>query len=359
MRRTGLLSALLLTAALLCAMPGLLRFLGEADDNRMNPTLRPQKSRTLTVWLLGGGMGDQNLLSALCSAFEKQQKGVRVFLRGADAAELDSPEAVLPDGILYTTGDVSTPEKTFLPLSGLGGLPEGVLFSGKSNGVQYAAPLWFSPNVLSLPAHWLTEKSAPTPDSFFGLAAAAPDGEAQALSPETLPWRRLLQENGLWVQDGVCLPQTLFVCPQSLRSELIAAVRPASTPGKETARAWTLREHGLAVKAGDALVALPLSPPVSGEARYFSLLRDSEDARALLYFLTGEEAGQAAQNALYLAALPGLSPTDAVQAAAQRAFADGCLIVNAFAHAKGELAALCLDGFRRGADPVETLLRLR
>ena len=48
-RRASLLTALLLTAALLCAMPGMLASLRGGDANRMDERLRPARTRTRCV----------------------------------------------------------------------------------------------------------------------------------------------------------------------------------------------------------------------------------------------------------------------------------------------------------------------
>ena len=140
MRRGAVLSALLLTALLLYLWPGLLKGLWTDTDNRMAGELRPAQRRTLTLWWLPGEMGDQRCISRLCTRLEKETPGLRVFLRRADAAELTAPDALLPDAVLFGTGDVVNPEQLFLPLT----LSEddGNLSSGKSGGETYALPLW-------------------------------------------------------------------------------------------------------------------------------------------------------------------------------------------------------------------------
>ncbi|MEG2208638.1 MAG: hypothetical protein RR065_11075, partial [Clostridia bacterium] len=197
--RASLFTALLMTAALLCALPGLVRPLSMQDENRMDANLRPARARTLTVWLLSSGMGDQRLLNELCADFEKEREGVRVFVRKADAMELLAPDIVPPAVALYETGVVIAPERLFQPLANLAALPEAAVSAGRSGGVSYAVPLWYAPNVLSLPSPWLASDApaqSPAPSSFFQLATPAPqamEGQPQAfLSPDALPWRKLL-----------------------------------------------------------------------------------------------------------------------------------------------------------------------
>ena len=179
MRRGAVLSALLLTALLLYLWPGLLKGLWTDTDNRMAGELRPAQRRTLTLWWLPGEMGDQRCISRLCTRLEKETPGLRVFLRRADAAELTVPDALLPDAVLFGTGDVVNPEQLFLPLT----LSEddGNLSSGKSGGETYALPLWYEENVLSVPNGWLEEDGTPTvtvqPHSLLGQTAATPKPE--------------------------------------------------------------------------------------------------------------------------------------------------------------------------------------
>ena len=114
MRRGAVLSALLLTALLLYLWPGLLKGLWTDTDNRMAGELRPAQRRTLTLWWFPGEMGDQRCISRLCTRLEKETPGLRVFLRRADAAELTAPDALLPDAVLFGTGDVVTAERIVL-----------------------------------------------------------------------------------------------------------------------------------------------------------------------------------------------------------------------------------------------------
>ena len=341
MRRGAVLSALLLTALLLYLWPGLLKGLWTDTDNRMAGELRPAQRRTLTLWWLPGKMGDQRCISRLCTRLEKETPGLRVFLRRADAAELTVPDALLPDAVLFGTGDVVNPEQLFLPLT----LSEddGNLSSGKSGGETYALPLWYEENVLSVPNGWLEEDGTPAvtaqPRSLLGQTAATPKPETD--ETPSIPWRRLLAENALWVSPGTAGPQLAFTAPSSLREELdSAALHSAEKPVKGTARVWTRREH-LAAAQKEALTAFSLRPAVSDRVRYAALCRDTAETHALLAFLRSEGCREEAEAA-------GLLPAEQADS-----------LPNAFAHTREELNAFCADGLRRGLDPVEILLRLR
>lgn len=379
-RRASLLTALLLTAALLCAMPGMLASLRGGDANRMDERLRPARTRTLTAWVLSDTAGDGKLLSELCSAFEKAATGVRVFLRRVGAAELTAEDAVLPDIVLYTTGSVVNPEQLFLPLAKPESVPPDALISGQSGGETYGVPLWYAPSVLSLPAEWLRADDEPTPtpkpSSFFDLGTPAPTAGQEAarlfVSADDLPWKQLLQKGALALPGGVALQQLLFVCPAQLRGELIAAfsptamnpvagaaAKPTSGAPADAARIQTLSAYNAAVRAGHGLTACPVPPAVCDRVRYLSLCRDSEDARAFLRFLLSDGSQAAAPaHSLFPITLAEVS-TDALTAELLGRYRDGLLFPNAFAHTLEELQSLCLDAFTREADPVETLLHLR
>ena len=146
-RRASLLLSLLMTAALIYLLPGIMSGLGSGDGNRMDERLRPARMRTLTVWLMPGGVNDRKLLNQACAAFEKQQPGVRVFLRTVTAEEWTAADAVIPDVALLATGSLNIPERVLVPLAGI----EEAGASGRSGGVTYALPLWLEANVLSFP----------------------------------------------------------------------------------------------------------------------------------------------------------------------------------------------------------------
>lgn len=376
-RRTGLLTALLLTAALLLGMPGLLRSFVHEDLNRMNERLRPARQRTLTVWLLPGDMEDREVVTRACAAFEKRSAGVRVFLRVVDVSELYAADAVLPDVALFETGAVAMPEAVFLPLA------QEADSSGMSGGVRYALPLWMHVNVLSLPQSWFGGESHAQRQPASLLAAASPVPQREmpsVLAPEEVPWSKLLAPGALEKPRGVALQQLLMSCPEGMRQALLGAFRPkpsdtpAPTPtGWETtrplsrgptatpaadvsepARVRTLKEHLRSVRNGSALCACVLAPAVSDQVRYAALCRDGEDARTFLRFLLDSSD---ALSLGYLPAREAQSAEPLAQAAVEQY--ETLILPNAFSHTRQELLSLCRDAFERGEDPVATLLRLR
>lgn len=348
-RRWSVLGSLMLTAVLLWMLPGLWQSLVPEDSNRMDERLRPAKLRTLTVWTLQEDVGDEKLLRAACSAFEKANDGVRVFWRKAHAEELYAQDAVLPHVLLFCTGEVAAPEM-LLPLSQA---PASGMYAGRA----LALPLWLSPNVLSLPADWFADAvpRTPVPQSLLAHATPVPQKERSAvLSADQLPWERLLAEDGLASAQGVALQQLLSACPPALRASL-SGLNPSASA---RAKAEPLSQHQKRIQNGEALCAFPLLPAVSDRVRYASLCQDSDEARSFLHFLSQDWQQEVLNHGLLPMHDAALS-ADPLTSALQLRFGQSPVLPNAFAHTREELNALCLDGFHRSADPVETLITLR
>lgn len=345
-RRTGVLTSLLLTAALMCAMPGVWNRFWQMDPNRMDESLRPAQLRTLTVWLLPGEMDDRKCIAAACSAFEKECRGVRVFLRNVTADELTGKDVVLPDAVLFEPGAIAEPQTALLPLQ-MEELKDGCgLFALK----RYAVPLWVEPYVLTLPERWLA------------------DGEPV--------WTQLAA--ALELPQGLALQQLLFSCPVHLRGEVVrlctqrteptaspvpAAVWSTTLPMARSAaptarpsegmkaRVQTLKEHLSAAEN----VGLILRPAVSDRVRCIGLCSENADAQAFLRFLMDWQAD--AQGGI----LPLYAPAEADGMAGEALafYQQGAVLPNAFSHTVQERNSICLDAFRRGEDPAQTILRLR
>lgn len=345
-RRTGVLTALLLTAALMCAMPGLWQSFWHTDENRMDESLRPARMRTVTVWLLPSEMEDRKCIAAACSAFEKEHRGVRIFLRNVTPDELTARDAVLPDAVLFEPGSILNPQAALLPLQ-MEDLSDGC---GLYALERYAVPLWLEPYVLTLPQSGLR------------------DGEPL--------WMQLAA--GLELPQGLALQQLLFTCPAQLRGELVRLCTQESVPtptpvpaavwsttmplGRSApstaapdqgtpARVQTLRRHLLS----GADTGVILRPAVSDRVRCVGLCRDNEDAKAFLMFLMEWPADVDG------GILPLHASVEAYGLAGEALefYRQGTVLPNAFSHTAQERKAVCLDAFRRAEDPAQTILRLR
>jgi len=367
-RRSGLIAALLVTAALLLGMPGLLSRAAPTDTNRMHERLRPQKARTLTVWLLPGQMADDALIRSSIAVFEKQHSGVRVFLRRVALEECTAPDAVLPDVMLFETGAVTIPEKLFIPL-------QEADPSGMHAGVGYAAALWLDPWVISLPAEWMESlgDSTPAPGSLLGAAPAPTVSPPQTVE---IPWGMLCRPGALTLAEGTARMQVLSMCPQALRAQLISppaptavpvptdgvprsrGTKPTAAPVHAPAQVQTLSAYQAALKENKATVAHVLTPAVSDRVRYGAICRDSPDARAFLSHLRTQTAQEAASLSKLCLHASAEAPS-AIARDVQALFQAGYALPNAFAHTREALESLCRDAYLRNADPVETLLRLR
>lgn len=340
-RRMGLITALLLTAALFVYWPGLMRTLVSRDASRADESLRPPKLRTLTVWTVGSAADDRQLIASACAAFEKQHPGTRIFLRSGSAEELRQKDAVLPDAVLFDAGTIPDPQGLFIPLS------DASAPSGMYAGSCYAVPLWLSPNVLCFPAQWMEAQpvNTPAPRSLLGVSTPQPtDGE-----PRVVPWAQIAQS--LDRPDGVALQQLLITCPAQYRRQL-----GGSTAGES--RVLSLRAFIRSLADGQKLHGVVLSPAVSDRVRMGALCRDTEEGAAFLRFVHTQCAQQAAQSGLVCPGQTADAP-DAYTQEAIRLFASVHTLPNAFAHTREELRQRCLQAFLRMDDPVQTLLTLR
>lgn len=245
-RRTGILTSLLLAAALMLLLPGLMKP-PMRDHNRMAPILRPPKLRTLTVWLTANGPEDGRLIRNLCSGFEKAHPGARIFLRRADAQEWMEPDAVRPDVLLFAPGEVLSPADVLLPLEGF----DTQESSGQSALVRYAVPLWYAPAHLHYPEAWGDD-----------------------------PWQQLRTPGTLALPEGLRLAQLLMSCPMQHRSALIQAAQTQGTDARVMAE--PAQEEGRR--------SIRLIPEVSDLVRFAAICRDGKDARAFVEYLLQSEA---------------------------------------------------------------------
>ena len=355
----GMLSALLLTGLLLFLMPGLLAR-QMADTGRTAPSLRPPQARTMVVWVTSWSPGDRALLSGLCSAYEKQHPGLRIYLRRADAAELRGKDAVLPDAVLYGHGEISDPQGVLLPLAAPAAYPESVVWSGTYQGALYGLPLWYSPNVLCIPEKWLAAEQDGSAgavqqtqgEAYFGQPL--PQQETTPLTAETIPWQRLLESGTVHADSAIGFTQLLHLCPGSLRSSLCALTPVVGQPEAEEAVIRSLQSQ---LAAKDGRVALCL-PAVTGlRVRYVSLCGQSEDAAGFVRFLAS--AARAVEEAGLLHVIGCTPQAEGLLLQTAALAKNGLVLPNAFSLGAAEAQQICLEDFARGIDPVATLLKLR
>lgn len=140
----------------------------------------------LRIWICSSPGGGESWLRSCLKGWEKQHPEVMTFLRSVSAAELDREDAVLPDILLYTPGDVTAPEAHFAPLTGIDGLREPLLRAGRWRGQQYGLPLCYAGYALAISNEaepYLAVTPAPT--TLLGHPAAT--GQSDATATPGLP----------------------------------------------------------------------------------------------------------------------------------------------------------------------------
>lgn len=168
------LVGLALTAAaalLLCASP---------RGERL-PGAEPARGRLVRVWVVSSVGGGESWLRACLKDWEAAHPGVMTYLRAVSAEELVREDAVLPDILLYTPGDLAAPERLFTPLSGTENIREPLLRCGRWRGQLYGLPLCYGGYVLAIhgalePQHAAT----PAPTTLLGRPAATASPDATA-----------------------------------------------------------------------------------------------------------------------------------------------------------------------------------
>lgn len=357
-RYAGVLSALLVTALLFWLLPGLVTQ-RLSDTGRTEQSLKPARARTMVVWVTSWQPEDRSLLSGLCTAFEKQNPGLRIYLRRVDAEELYTPGAVLPDVVLHAPGEIPAPEKVLLPLAAPAGYPENAVWSGMHQGSLYALPLWYSPNVLCLPSGWLgADAQAPqAPDdshAYFTLETPVPATMPPSFTAESLPWARITAPGAVYADSAIGFVQLMLLCPGGIRQELAQCLPQIATPPEDAVVLRTLQSH-LAAEDGRIPVALPTV--TSLRVRYASLCRRGEDAEAFLLYLS--RAAAVVEGKQLVHAGGGSGGAGGLLGQTITLAASGQLLPNAFIMPLEAMEGLCLQDFAAGTDPVVTMLKLR
>lgn len=243
----------LLIAFAAVMLPGLL-----AQDARV-PGLTARDRVLLRIWTVSSPGGGQTWLKEQLRAFEKQHPGVSTYLRTVSAGELAQPDAVLPDVVLCMPGDLTDPQRHFLPLSGDTVIPgasvirEALLRCGRCQAGQYGLPLCWGAWVLCIdsalePGCAVT----PAPTTLLGRPALTADPAVTEMPAYPLaaasraecalqaPGGAALFTLGLLLEDLPPLPENFAAIPSG---EVYAAFRKRQcatamlTTGQETALA--------------------------------------------------------------------------------------------------------------------------
>ena len=209
-------------------------------EGRSIPGLTAKDRALLRIWVLGAPGGGQAWLKQQLRAFEKANPGVSTWVRTVAPEELEYPETVLPDVVLYMPGDIQTPSQHFLPLSGEmsarnGLLREELLRCGRWQNQQFGLPLCWGGWTLAIDSA-LEPGSAvtPAPATLLGRPAATADTQpsaapgypyasaAQAACSLQSPGGAALFTAGLLLQELPPLPENFGTLSAS---EVYAAFR--------------------------------------------------------------------------------------------------------------------------------------
>ena len=267
------------------------------------PGLTGPDRTLLRIWIAGSPGGGQAWLTSRLRAWEKANPGVRTYLRIVEPAEALSPDAVLPDVLLYLPGDFDSPDALFTPLAQDAALlREALLRCGRWRSLQYALPLCWAGWVLAIDSA-LEPGTArtPAPTTLLGRPAADPQATPvpgyplQAAGASACP----LQSAG-----GAALFSLQLLLPPEGRPPLPDSIGQLSP--KDVYSAFQRRECATAMlttgqaTAFTALVAngsgFPfriMTPPeiVTDQVWLASLTPDAPpEAAALLAFLTARDA---------------------------------------------------------------------
>lgn len=141
------------------------------------------------IWVCSSVGGGESWLRTCLKQWEKQHPQVMTFLRSVTVDEISREDAVLPDVLLYTPGDITAPESCFAPLEAPGGLREELLRAGRWQGKQYGLPLCYGGYAIAIDSSLEPElATTPAPTTLLGHAAttAVPDAPTPGLPQAAL-----------------------------------------------------------------------------------------------------------------------------------------------------------------------------
>lgn len=164
-------------------LTGLLLWLGlraKPVQERL-PGSESSQRHLLRIWVCSSPGGGESWLRGCLKSWEKQHPEVMTFLRSVSPDEISREDAVLPDILLYTPGDVTAPETHFTPLTGIDGLREPLLRAGRWQGQQYGLPLCYAGYALAIDSAAEPYPTVtPAPTSLLGRPAATSQPDATA-----------------------------------------------------------------------------------------------------------------------------------------------------------------------------------
>lgn len=142
------------------------------------------------IWLCSSVGGGESWLRSCLKQWEKQHPQVMTFLRSVTPEEISREDAVLPDILLYTPGDITAPEEHFVPMTGITGLREPLLRAGRWQTRQYGLPLCYGGYAIAIDSASEPQLAvSPAPTTLLGRPAATkpPDAPTPGLPDGASP----------------------------------------------------------------------------------------------------------------------------------------------------------------------------
>jgi len=249
-RRLISAAAFILTAIMLVAAYA---GITHPPDERV-PGASGSERKLIRVWIASSVGGGESWLKACLKEWEKSHPAMMTYLRTVPPDELLRSDAVLPDLILYTPGDIMNPDRFFSPLKGGEGVREALLRSGRWQNQLYGLPLCYGAYVLAIDsAYEPHHASTPAPTTLLGKPAATalpnatdePGYPLEAVSKADVP---LIAPRGAGLFTLACL------LPQGQRPPLTEGF--ASTEAADVYQRFQARQAASAVLTTGQLTAL-------------------------------------------------------------------------------------------------------
>lgn len=164
--------------------------------------LEGQKRTLVRVWLVNAPGGAERWLKGQISDFEKQHRGMQVYLRQVQADMLLQRNPSPPDVVLYMPGDIGALPDAFMPLEGEWPLREGLLSAAQKDEGLYALPLCWGAWVLAVDFAYDAQPAAtPAPTTLLGRASEAPQAKEERMP---YPLEKVSEETCPLLSPGGC-----------------------------------------------------------------------------------------------------------------------------------------------------------
>lgn len=264
------------------------------------PGNEASQRRLVRIWVCSSPGGGESWLRACLKGWEKQHPEVMTFLRSVSPEELEREDAVLPDILLYTPGDITAPETYMTPLTGIASLRESLLRAGRWRGQQYGLPLCYAGYALAIVSEAEPHLAAtPGPTTLLGRPAASVQPHA-ASTPSLAAGTSLLAPKGCGL-----FTLSLLSLESPALSEDFATIGTGDVYTRFRARQANaaLLTTGQITALNGALPCRVMTPSeiITDQVWFASLLSGADDAAAqlLAYWIAPECQRLLSQQGLY------------------------------------------------------------